>query len=350
MQSKINQLISRFNKCKIDSLLVTSDANIRYLTGFISTESWLYICKKGAFYITDSRYCAEAKSRLKNCSVVCFKESKYRTVFELAKKAESSAIGIDEKALLLLEYNKLKKNKPKAVKLIKTTGFVESFRVIKEPVELNYIKDALKIQKKAIGYLRKIIKPGITEKEVFLKLENYVKRQGAIFSFQPIIASGQNSTCPHAGLTDRKIRKNDVVLVDFGVDVKGYKSDLTRMFFLGRIPQSVREVFDCVARAQRSAIEIIKPGMAVACIDKQARNCLSKNKLGRYFTHALGHGVGLDVHEAPRLSQKDSSVLKEGMVITVEPAVYIPGQFGIRIEDMVYVTKEGCEVLSDNIN
>ena len=122
------------------------------------------------------------------------------------------------------------------------------------------------------------------------------------------------------------------------------------MFFLGRIPQSVREVFDCVARAQRSAIEIIKPGMAVACIDKQARNCLSKNKLGRYFTHALGHGVGLDVHEAPRLSQKDSSVLKEGMVITVEPAVYIPGQFGIRIEDMVYVTKEGCEVLSDNIN
>lgn len=350
MPSRINKVISHFNEQKIDSLLVTSDTNIRYLTGFPSVESWLYITQKGSFYITDPRYYVEAKSSLKHCSVVCSKESKYKTIFEIAQKSKSSAIGIDEKALLLIEYNKLKNNKPKNVKFIKATGFVELFRTIKDPAELDSIKEALKIQKKAIGYLKRTIRPGITEKEVFLKLENYVKKQGAIFSFKPIIASGRNSICPHATLTDRKISKDDVVLVDFGIDVKGYKSDLTRMFFLGRIPQSVRDVFGSVARAQRAAIDIIKPGVAVASIDEQARKSLSKNKLDRYFTHALGHGVGLDIHEAPRLSQKDPAILKEGMVITVEPAVYIPGQFGIRIEDMVYLTKKGCEVLSDDIN
>ncbi|MBU0468168.1 MAG: Xaa-Pro peptidase family protein [Candidatus Omnitrophica bacterium] len=350
MLNKINQLVFTFNKCKIDSLLVTSDINIRYLTGFTSYESWLLISKKGSFYITDARYYIEAKSKLKNCAVVCFKESKYKTVFEIANKAKFNSLGIDENALTLFEYNQLQKNKEKQVKLIKATGFIESFRVIKDPAELKYIKEALKIQKKAVGYLRRIIKPGITEKEVFSKLDKYVKGQGVSFSFTPIIASGQNSVCPHAGLTDRKIRAKDVVLVDFGIDVKGYKSDLTRMFFLGRIPKPMKEIFDSVERAQRAAIEMIKPGIAVASIDKQARNCLSKNKLDRYFTHALGHGVGLDIHEAPRLSQKDLSIFKEGMVITIEPAVYIPGQFGIRIEDMVYVTKKGYEVLSDDIN
>ncbi|OGX07325.1 MAG: hypothetical protein A2Y06_00630 [Omnitrophica WOR_2 bacterium GWA2_37_7] len=350
MKIKVNKLVATFDKYKIDGLLVTSDNNIRYLTGFSSYESWLFISRKGSFYITDSRYYVEAKSNLKQCSVICFKESKYKTVFEIAKKSNAKAIGIDENALTLFEYNNLQKNKQKSVKLIKSTGFVESLRVVKDPLELKCIKEALKIQKKAFVYLRRIIRPGVTEKEVFYKLENYVKNKGAGFSFNPIIASGQNSTCPHAGLTARKINKNDVVLVDFGIDVKGYKSDLTRMFFLGRISNPMKDIFDSVRDAQRSAIEMIKPGISVASIDKQARNCLSKKKLDRYFTHALGHGVGLDIHEAPRLSQKDSTILKEGMVITIEPAVYIPGQFGIRIEDMIYITKNGCEVLSDDIN
>jgi len=170
------------------------------------------------------------------------------------------------------------------------------------------------------------------------------------FSFEPIIASGPHSSYPHARLTGRKIRPNDLVLVDMGIDVQGYKSDLTRIFFLGRIPHLKGQVYESVRAAQQKAMDVIKAGVLGRDVDRAARNYLAKRKLARYFTHALGHGVGLEIHENPRLSQKSSSTLKEGMIITIEPAVYIPNKFGIRIEDMVLVTKKGCEVLSDNIH
>ena len=206
------------------------------------------------------------------------------------------------------------------------------------------------MHKQALGYLKRIIKPGKTEKQIALQLESFIRQKKCCFSFDPIIAGGPNSSLPHAPLTSRKIRKNDIVLVDIGIDYQGYKSDLTRIFFLGKIPNPVRDGMCHVREAQRLSIAKMKPGVAVSQIDDQARNYLKKKKLARYFTHSLGHGVGLEVHELPRLSAKDPSVLQEGMVITVEPAVYIPKRFGIRIEDMVLITKKGCEVISDDIN
>ena len=220
-------------------------------------------------------------------------------------------------------------------------------KIHKEPIK---IKKALKLSLEAYDFLEGVIKPGISEKEVFEKLEIFVKNHGSGFSFPPIIASGPNSCYPHAKITDRKIRSDDLVLLDMGIDVQGYKSDLTRIFFLGKIPQLVREVYGIVQTAQRKAIGKIRPGIFAHEVDEESRNYLKNHRLDKFFGHSLRHGVGLEIHEGPTISQKSPSVLKENMVFTVEPAVYLPNKFGIRIEDMVLVTKQGCEVLSDNFD
>ncbi|MCA9405762.1 MAG: M24 family metallopeptidase, partial [Candidatus Omnitrophica bacterium] len=191
---------------------------------------------------------------------------------------------------------------------------------------------------------------GKSERDIYEHLEKFIKAHKVGFSFSPIVASGPNAALPHAKITDRKFKANDVVLVDMGIDVKGYKSDLTRMFFLGKIPELVKTVHTHVDTAKNLAIETIRSGISVAKVDQQARKYLEKNKLSKYFGHALGHGVGLEIHENPRLSQKSREILEEGMIVTVEPGVYLPNKFGIRLEEMVLVTKSGCEILSDNIH
>jgi Xaa-Pro aminopeptidase len=234
--------------------------------------------------------------------------------------------------------------------LVRADNLIEHLRAVKDKNEIRKIKKALGIHKQAHQFIKRNIKPNISEHELFLRLDRFVKSKGASFAFDPIIASGPNSCYPHARVTKRKLRRDEPLLIDMGIDVEGYKSDLTRMFFLGKIAALLRQVFDAVDEARHRAIAGIKAGVPTAEIDALARNHLKNQKLAKYFGHALGHGVGLEVHEGPRLAHNDSSVLKEGMVITVEPAVYIPGKFGIRLEDMVLVKKRNCEILSDDIH
>ena len=182
---------------------------------------------------------------------------------------------------------------------------VETLREIKDEGEIAQIRKCLQLQFKAINFLKKVVSPGETERQVASKLERFVKSHGAEFSFTPIIASGPNSCFPHARFTDRVIQNNEVVLVDFGIELNGYKSDLTRNFFLGRIAPQVKQVFDALTLAQRGAISLIKPGISCAQVDLEARKLLRKFGLARYFGHSLGHGVGLDIHEAPRLSSQN---------------------------------------------
>ncbi len=258
-------------------------------------------------------------------------------------------VGIDTRHLTMAQYQALERACPKGVRLVKSDGLVEKFREVKDEGEIKKIKKALNIHKQAHQFLKRIIKPGMSEKEALLRLEHFVKSKDAGFSFDPIIASGVNSSYPHARVTGKKISANQPLLIDMGIDVEGYKSDLTRMFFLGKIPELVRQVNGLVSEAQKRAITKIRAGISSAEIDYQARNYLAKHRLAKYFGHALGHGVGLEIHESPRLAANNPSILREGMVITVEPAVYIPKKFGIRIEDMVLVKKNDCEILSDDI-
>jgi Xaa-Pro aminopeptidase len=270
-----------------------------------------------------------------------------QTVFGLMADLGLKRLGFDERHLSLSAFKQIQKDCPKAVGLVGLCDVVESIREIKEKTEVDNIRNCLKLHHQAIKYLRRVIKPGLTEQEGLERLEAFVKKHGAGFSFPSIIASGPNSCFPHARVSRRKIRNNEPVLIDTGIDINGYKSDLTRMVLLGKIPAQVCEVAEIVKDAQCKAIATIKAGVPVAVSDQEVRNHFKKFDLEQHFGHSLGHGVGLEIHESPRLSTKSPAVFKAGMVVTVEPALYIPNKFGVRIEDMVLVTNQGCEVLSD---
>jgi len=351
MNTRLNKLVEDFSRHKnIDALLIVNDSNIRYLTQFPACESWLLVTKSKAFYITDFRYILEARQGLKGITVKQYSLMPCATLCELCKQYKIKRLGFDGKHTSFALWKKLKEFCPRQSKLVAATGLVESIREIKDEGEIDQIKNCLKLHFKAIDFMKKVVKPGLTERQVANQLERFIKSRGAEFSFSPIIASGPNSCYPHARATNRVIRNNENVLLDFGIDLNGYKSDLTRNFFLGRIAPRVKQVFDALNFAQREAISLIKPGRSCSQVDAQARKVLRKFGLAKYFGHSLGHGVGLDIHEAPRLSSQSTSLLEAGMIVTVEPGVYIPNQFGIRVEDMVLVTKEGYEALSGCYN
>lgn len=346
MKSPLKHFQRRLAEIPADAYLATNDTDIRYLTGFPASESWLLVFPDKVFYITDSRYLLEARQGLKGVTVKLYKGSIIQTLFELCRKRRASRLAFDGRHLSFAQYQAVRKQAPKGTRLVARQGMVEELRMIKTKDEVEQTRRCLRLHHQALKYLKTVIRPGKTEREVFLALERYVKTRGADFSFDPIIASGPNSCFPHARVTGRKLRSNEPVLVDFGVDIGGYKSDLTRIFFLGKIPPSVTEAYHAVEEAQKRAIAAIRPGVPAKDVDSAARDFLKTKKLDRFFGHSLGHGVGLDIHESPRISSKSTVRLKTNMMFTVEPGVYLPDRFGIRIEDMVLVTERGCEVLS----
>ncbi len=326
--------------------LVTDPTDIRYLTAVPSADSWLLVLSGRAFYLTDGRYTQEVRSRLKGARVVECSVSLEQETADLLKKHRIQEMALDSRHMTLARFQRLKKACGRACRIAVRNGWVGGLRAVKTAQEVALIKRALKLNLEAYRLVKRAARPGLRERELLIKIENFVRARGRKFSFDPIVASGPNSSFPHAAVTARKLRQNDVLLVDMGIDWEGYKSDLTRMFFLGKIPPLVRKVHETVAAAQDLAIQSIRPGIRAAEVDQQARKFLKNNGLDRYFTHSLGHGVGLDIHEAPRLSRRSPDILQEGMIVTVEPAVYLPRKFGIRIEDMVLVTQNGARVLS----
>ncbi len=352
MTSRLRKLVDEFPRHKnIDALLITNDTNIRYLTNFLAGESWLLVTKTKAFYITDFRYIQEARQGLKGVTVKQHTQTPCVTLFELTKQYKIKRLGFDEKQTSVSLFKRLKEFCPRRTKLLPATGVVETLREIKDAGEVLATRACLELHAKSLNLMKKVVRPGVTERQVANELERFVKKHQVCFAFPPIIASGPNSAFPHAKITDRVIRNNEPVLLDFGMDINGYKSDLTRNFFLGRMTPRYKKVLEALTLAQDEAIKMIKPGVSVADVDAHARKVLRRFGLAKYFGHSLGHGVGLDIHENPRLSSKcPKCLLEEGMIVTVEPGVYLANQFGIRVEDMVLVTKEGCEVLSGNIN
>lgn len=348
MNVRCRQLTQLLHTKNVDAFLVTKDINITYLTKFHASESWLIVTSRDVFYLTDSRYILEAQKGLKRAAVVKeYKKSMSDGLLELAALHNFKKLGFDPNHLTLAQYLTLKKKCGKRVQLVAIPFLVESLREIKDKEEIGAIRKALDIHQEALKFMKRQMKPGKSERELLEILERFVKSRNAAFSFSPIIASGPNSCFPHARITDRKIKNDDVVLLDTGILYKGYMSDLTRMFFFGRIPPFLRETYEIVRVAQRRAIAEIRANVPVAQADRAARGYLGQFKLDKFFGHALGHGVGLEIHESPRLSQTNEAVFREGMVVTVEPAVYLPGKFGIRYEDMVLVKKGKSEVISD---
>lgn len=351
MNQKIAKVIKKLEQDNIDGLILSSPSNISYLTDYRSRDSYLMVSRRENFYITDARYSEEARRNLKGFTVEQINGSIFKKIADICHSLQVRCLGFEERHLSYAEYKKIRKQLNDNIGLVATCGLVEQFRQIKTPEELEKIRIATQIAVKAFRFIKDFISTGKKEIEIAAELERFIRYNGASSSaFDIIVASGPNSSFPHHITSQKKVKKDELVLLDLGVDYQGYKSDLTRVFFSGKITSLAKSIHKIVVSAQAKAIAKIKPGRQTREIDFIAREYIRKSGYGGFFSHSLGHGIGLDVHEEPGIAKKEAKRFEAGMVFTVEPAIYLTGKFGIRIEDMVLVTRKGSEVLSGTLN
>ncbi|MCM8789643.1 MAG: aminopeptidase P family protein, partial [Candidatus Omnitrophica bacterium] len=300
----------------LDGLIVSSPSNISYLVNFPSRDSYLLISKKHNIYFTDSRYTEEASYKLeKSIGLEKINGNSFELIAKGCLDLGLKRIGFEERHISFAAYTAIRKNLSKKAKLIRTVGLIEELRQLKKEKELSKIRKAVEVAAKAFKFIKTYIRPGIREIELVAELEKFIRYQGAFSSSFPIIAaSGPHSSLPHHISGSRKLRQDEPVLIDMGVDCSGYKSDLTRVFFLGKINSLAQDIYDIVKEAQQRAIEGVRRGEKISKIDKLARQYITKKGYGAYFVHNTGHGIGLEVHEEPNISVKNKGVLKAGMV------------------------------------
>jgi Xaa-Pro aminopeptidase len=332
--------------------IITSEPNIRYLSRFAGSVAVLIIDGKSSLLIVDGRYTRQARSEVyKGIKVMeaPLSSSLLDAAAKFLKSKKVSDIGYEDDRLDAASFNKLKEAFPRA-RFYSISRELRDRRMIKQKHEIETIKKAALIADLTYDCVIRIIKPGMTELEISAHIDYLIKTfKGNAPAFETLVSSGRLSANPHGKPTDKKISKGELIVMDFGANYKGYNSDITRMVSLGAPSKNQKRIYDAVLSAQESAISKVKDGHAARDVDKAARDTLRKHKLEKYFTHGTGHGIGLQVHEGPRVSLSSKDILKEGMVITVEPGVYLPRVGGFRIEDMVLVKKGGCEVLTKSI-
>ena len=331
---------------RLDSFLVTNQTNVSYLSGFRGHDAVILFAKGKRYFITDSRYIEEAREDVKGFRIELVRESTYRTLGELVKAMRLKRIGFESMNLPFGVVERLKEALTSRSALRPFRGVIEDLRSIKDSAEIELIKKSIRLAKNVLANVIKKVKPGVSEDLLAGFIRQEFNRKGADSAFDPIVASGAHSSKPHARPRRSRIRPNSFVMIDIGCRLDGYNSDITKTLCVGKPPARFRKIYDIVKRAQALAIGKIAPGKSASEIDFAARGYIFKKGFGGNFGHSLGHGVGMDVHEEPTISKMSKAVLKPGMVFTVEPAIYIPGFGGIRIEDMVLVTDKGCEILS----
>jgi len=348
LRKRLTDTRALFKDLRCDSLLLNHPAHIAYLAGFDAPDSLLIVTRRTAALITDFRYTADFKRRAAApLKIIEYKNGLFEAAGRQLRLADARRTGFESRYLVFAAHEILNRLCGEPMKLVPLRETIEHLREIKTPPEITLIKKGLDITLKALCFAGSKIKPGTTEREVAAEIERFIRRAGARSSaFDIIVASGPNSSYPHACVTDRKIQAGEPIIIDMGVDIDGYKCDLTRTFFLGKMPPIVRRIVDIVSLAQKKAIQAIKPGVPLKVVDAAARRFITQKGYGKQFGHALGHGVGLEVHEAPFISKRNDRPAEPGMVFTVEPGIYLPGKFGIRMEEMVLVTREGVEVIS----
>lgn len=332
------------------ALLVTSEANVRYLTGFTGDSSYLLLSPTAEIIISDRRYSTQLDDECPDIAVDARgPETKMPDqVAAVIKKFKVPSVGFDPANVSVALHETLAKALEK-VELVQAGGLVEQLRICKDKDEVQLIRNAIHVAQRAFEVIRASLRPEQTEKQVADALEMQVRLFGGeCTSFPPIVGVGPSAALPHyrPGVKS-KIGDADLVLIDWGARVEGYASDLTRVLALARISPKLRKVYGVVSIAQQRAIEKIRAGATMKDVDAAARESIAKSGFGKHFGHGLGHGIGLQIHEAPRIGPTADEPLQAGMVVTVEPGVYLPGWGGVRLEDDVLVTKTGHEVLSD---
>ena len=341
-KEKICEILKRKRS---DALLTVNPENIFYLTGFTGKEGALFITNNKGFLLVDSRYFTQAKREVFQYKIKKH-EGGIKGIPQLIKKLNIKKIGFESQYLSFEDYRYLNKRVPQ-INLIPLKKEFQKIRIIKNQSELQSIKKAVEIASESFKELVKKVVPNIREKETAFKLEYLIRKRGSEeLPFNPIVVSGIRSSLPHGVASDKKIKKGDLITIDFGARYKGYCSDKTRVLAISKPSLKQREVYQLVKDAHDIAISLIKPGIKASKIDASARDYIKKAGFGRYFGHALGHGVGLAVHENPYITPRSGEVLEEGNIITIEPGIYLPEWGGVRLEDMVLVTQNGCELLT----
>ena len=344
--TRLKRLRERMVEKKIPALLLTNPINIGYLSGFAGSEDIALITSKKAILFTDFRYLEEAEKKVVNFQIKKRKDPLLKVLVPLLNKLKIKKLGFEAEHLSYSRYRLFSKHL-RGIRLISTQGLVENLRRIKDQGEIKSIKKAIRITENALANTLKKIKISINERELSTLLEYELKKAGAKGSaFNPIVAFGRRTSYPHSRPSLARLKKGDLIKIDCGAIYQEYSSDLTRTFVFGRATKRQKRIYSLLYRAQSEAIEKIRPGIECSRIDRVARKIITKEGYGKFFGHGLGHGVGREVHEGPYLKSEDRTLLEPGMVLTVEPGIYISGWGGIRIEDMVLVTERGCQVLS----
>ncbi len=338
----------------LDAAFIASPANIRYLSGFAGTDSYLYLSSKRQVILTDSRYTLQAEEEGKDCEVRTIKGERVYGVLlkELLEEDKVKRLGFEDGVMAWQFVKKLQEaagDKWGEERWVPLGEELSLLRAVKDEGEIEKLARAEQIGDEAFSYILTQIKPGITELEIAAKLEYYMKSHGAQEKgFDTIAASGLHSAMPHAVPSEKVLEKGDFLTLDFGCKYQGYCSDMTRTVVIGKAGEKQKEIYKIVLEAQEAALAGLRAGMTGAEGDALARKVIEEAGCGDYFGHGLGHSVGLEIHEKPALSPKDQTILRPGIIETVEPGIYIPGLGGVRIEDMTVITENGIKNLTSS--
>lgn len=339
MQWLRNQLLS----LDLQGMIVSNPINIKYLTN-IEAEGILLVTRKENLFITDGRYIEDVHNTLTLFDEIVVYDARgltkddYENFFMFCEN-----VGFEENYVTYAKYKEYIR-KYKINCLVETENMIEKQRMVKDDEEIENIRRACKVTDDCFDHIVNYIRPGMTEKQIAREIDYFYYKHSEGLSFDTIVASGENSSKPHAVPTDRRIQENDVITIDMGCKINGYCSDMTRTIFVGKVPDEIKPVYDLVLKNQEQVLQDMKDNANTKQISKMVDNDFRLNNYD--LIHALGHGVGLDIHEGPVLSINSESVLRENMVVTDEPGIYVAGQFGVRIEDTVLITKGGCEPLT----
>lgn len=342
------RVLAALERKHLDAILITHLPNIQYLCGFTGSAGVLVVGGgPRPMFFTDGRYTAQAREQVRHAKVAIAKGPAPSAAADWVKKHRIRRLGIEADHMSVANRMALSASLSNAVGLCPTTGVVEEQRMVKEPEEIESIRRAVLAGSALLDTAIEAVRPGIAETAIAAEIE-YAARQAGCegMSFPTIVASGVRSSLPHGEASQQPVPAKGFVVMDFGVILGAYCSDMTRTIHVGRVDRVARRVYEAVREAQQAGLDAVRPGVTVEEVDRAARRTLSRARLAQYFTHSTGHGVGLEIHERPRLARGGTDVLQPGMVITIEPGVYIPGKYGVRIEDMVVVTEEGCDVLT----
>ncbi len=349
-QQRCRDIASRLPELKADCFLVSSGANVRYLSGFAGSNALMLLTPRETHFFTDPRYAIDATQSIGATGIAkvhVVKGPLATAAAAILQRKRLKKVAFESASTLYDQYTLLQEKLPLGASLVSAGKVIERRRMIKSESEIATIRESVKVNSQAYAHVLKRVRPGVRELDIAAEIEYQMKMLGAEKpSFDTIVAAGRRTALPHAHPTDYRLGQNELLLIDMGASLGGYSSDMTRVAHLGRVSSRIREMYRAVLEAQLAGIDAVRPGATGGDVDSATRNVLKKFKLDKEFVHSTGHGLGLEIHEMPRLGSKDPTVLLAGMAITIEPGVYVEGVGGIRIEDTVLVTQTGCEIMT----